>query len=621
MKNIFETFNARYLSIEQVAKSFIPNKDFERLYQSSHSILMGPRGCGKTTLFKMLTPKAISIWKSNNADVHKNKIDFFGVYIPADKQWARQLKNFQDKFKDDNFQKIITKCIITTNVLNSIIDTFDDLLEVYIIEEQKRLYFQTLISKELIDIWSLKPPISPSFFGVRKSLSLRIRDINSIINKVEFDLLHLSDLKWEDYFFHNYIDLASAAFDVFEGVLKSDPLINIGHFKWALCFDELEIVPTWVTNEILDLYLRSTYQKILFKLATAPILNWNNEYNLSKLSSSAQNKHDFSIIRSWVYNYQSRKDWEEFCSNFISSKIQMQFDYNIDLQKLFGKHNLNNALKESEKNLGNLDIDESSDFQLGSLMYVITRKLAQQDSSFYFFLNSKNIDPTNPVPGNLQEVDAIFRKIKPAIVYRYYFFKRSSLRSRKAISLYHGYPFISELTDGNPRVLINLLSIFLNQRRSNIVTSTQIPLKAQGNIIQNFSTEFFIQITNHPEAAKYVDVNGVKTLVTLRHLLEMIGNWFYYKLVKAPFKMDSVNCFSVDKKVPPPIISLIKLAVELGAVQFLVDNTDVVLSDQSIINGKFRLSYILYPHFKLPKRTDNTISLNLILNETLYKVE
>src|SRR5659263_62330 len=113
MKNIFETYNARYLSIEEVAKSFISNRDFERLYQSSHSILMGPRGCGKTTLFKMLTPKALSVWNSDNAELHKSKINFWGIYIPADKQWDRQLKNFQAKFKDESFQKIVIKCIIT----------------------------------------------------------------------------------------------------------------------------------------------------------------------------------------------------------------------------------------------------------------------------------------------------------------------------------------------------------------------------------------------------------------------------------------------------------------------------------------------------------------------------
>lgn len=619
MKNIFETFNARYLSLEDVAKSFIPNRDFIKLYQSSHSILMGPRGCGKTTLFKMLTPRAINVWNSENSKQHKTKINFWGIYIPADKQWDRQLKNFQVKFHDQSFQKIITKCIITTNVLNSIVDTFSDLIDIYINEDQDKLDYQAKIAKDLIEIWDIEGPISASFLEIKKSLKKRIININTIINKVEFGILKIGDIKWENYYFHNYIDLASSAFDIFESYLYRESIFTNKQYKWALCFDELEIVPNWVTNEILEYYLRSTNQKLLFKLATAPLINWRSEYNINQLTTNAQDKQDFLVIRSWVYNYQSRKDWEEFCENFILSKINIHENNKINLQILFGTHNLNNALKDSEKKLGaRLSYDEKADFHEGSLMYVITKKLAQQDKSFYDFLNSKNINPLDPKPTNSLEVDSIFRKIKPTIVYRYYFYKRSNVRSRKSISLYHGYPFISELTDGNPRVLINLLSTFLNKQRANFNNLTQIPLSTQGNIIQNFSSEYFYQITNHPEASRYIMINGEKALLSLRNLLEIIGKWFFNKLIKAPFKMDTVNCFVVDKKVDLAIIDLIKLAVDLGAIQFLVDKEDIILSNENIQNSKFRFSYILCPHFRLPKRSDNSISLSIILGDTLY---
>jgi len=620
MKNIFETFNARYLSIEDVAISFIPNKDFVRLCQNTHSILMGPRGCGKTTLFKMLTPKAISIWKNKDSNGNIDQIDFWGIYIPADKQWDRQLKNFQIKFKEESFQKIITKSIITLNILHAIVETFNDLIDINIDNAQLKLDYQTRLSKELIEIWNIDKPISPSFIEIKKSLKLRIRDINLIINKVEFGILNIQDVKWPDHFFYEYIDLASNAFDAFESTLQNESFVLNSNCKWALCFDELEIVPNWVTNDIIKYYLRSTNQKILFKLATAPLINWRNDYNIDQLSSNAQNNQDFTIIKSWVYNYQSRKDWLDFCENLIISKIKLKGATKIDLQELFGYHNLNNALKESEKNLGkNINYDEFYDFQEGSLMYYITKSLAQQDKSFYNFLNGKNIDPTDPKPNTSSEVDSIFRKIKPIIVYRYYFYKRSNLRSRKAISLYHGYPFISELCDGNPRVLINLLSMFLNKRHNNVVKMEQIPLKIQGNIIQNFSTELFYQITNHPEASRHIIKDGIKILVTLESLLDEIGKWFYLKLIKAPFKMDSVNCFTVDKDIDDEIVDLIKLGVDLGAIQFLVKKEDTILTEKNIINSKFRLSYILCPHFKLPKRSDNSIRLSQILNDTIFQ--
>ena len=617
MKNIFESYNARYLSVEEVANSFISNKDFERLCENSHSMLMGPRGCGKTTLFKMLTPKALKLWKGKT-NIY-DKINFWGVYIPADKQWDRQLKNFQEQFSEDSFKKIVIKSIITSNVQYSIVNTFDDILNAYIDDRQKRLDYQSKVSKELIDIWNVKIPISPTFMDIKKTLKIRIRDINALINKIEFGELKTNEIKWDDSFFYNYIDLASSAFEIFEGILIEEPFFQSKNWKWALCFDELEIVPNWVTSEILDLYLRSTDQKILFKLATAPLIDWQRNYELSKSSSNAQDKQDFSIIRSWVYNYQSRKDWENFCNNFIISKLNYQEGSTNKLYHIFGNHNLNNALKESEKTLGaELNCEETYDFYPGSIMYVVTKKLAQQDSTFHDFLIRKGIDPTDPQPMDKHDIDSILRKTKPAIVFRYYFFKRNNLRSRKSISLYHGYPFISELTDGNPRVLINLLSLFLNKEIKNINSNEQIPIKAQGKIIQNFSSEYYFQVTNHPEASRIINVNGDQFILTLRNLLEKIGNWFYNRLIKEPFKMDSINCFTVDKDIDSSIIALLKLAIDLGAIQYLVETDNVSITENSIYNCKFRLTYIFYPHFKLPKRTDDSVRLSTILTETIY---
>jgi len=621
MTNIFDSNNARYLRIDEVAGSFIPNKDFIKLCQNTHSILMGPRGCGKTTLFKMLTPKAQSLWNDKNKDGFKGIVNFWGIYIPADKQWDRQLKNFQDKFKDETFQKIITKCIITTNVLYAIIETFNDLIEINVLDAKQKLEYQTKLSYELFEVWNIKgEDLTPSFYDIKKSLKNRIRDINSIINKVESEVILINSINWDEFYFYNYINLSSDAFETFEEILRDESFVSDFGCKWALCFDELEIVPSWVTNEILEFYLRSTKQNILFKLATAPLINWQNEYKFDQFTTNAQNQQDFAIIRSWVYDSQSKNDWQDFCEQFILSKFNITKEKKDALQRVFGIRNLNNALRESEKEISKLiKVDEQYDFQRGSLMYFITKKLAQQDRSFHSFLLIKGIDPIDPAPNNSSEIDSIFRKIKPVIVFRYYFIKRNKSRSRRAISLYHGYPFVTELSDGNPRVLINLLSQFTDKMYQNLESLTQIPLSTQGKIIYDFSTDYFMQITNHPDASRYIWINGKRSLVTLRNLLEGIGRWFFNRLIREPFKMDSVNCFTVDKNVESEIISLIKLAVDLGAIQFLVDKENIILSEKDILNSKFRFSYMLNPFFKLPKRSDNTIPLSWILEDTLYK--
>ena len=59
--SIFGAFNARWLTPEDVARSFVPTTHFKALAKFQHSLLMGPRGCGKTTLLKMLTRPAQTV--------------------------------------------------------------------------------------------------------------------------------------------------------------------------------------------------------------------------------------------------------------------------------------------------------------------------------------------------------------------------------------------------------------------------------------------------------------------------------------------------------------------------------------------------------------------------------
>jgi len=59
---LYDTFNAKYLSYQEVADSFISNTEFYQLQANASILLMGPRGCGKTTLLKMLTPAGLHYW-------------------------------------------------------------------------------------------------------------------------------------------------------------------------------------------------------------------------------------------------------------------------------------------------------------------------------------------------------------------------------------------------------------------------------------------------------------------------------------------------------------------------------------------------------------------------------
>src|SRR3954470_15580022 len=91
--SIFESFNARALEPDQVARTFVPSQHYRTLTKRSHSIIIGPRGSGKTTLLKMLQQPALEAWNHPHADEYRSIIDFTGVFIATDVSWGRQVQS------------------------------------------------------------------------------------------------------------------------------------------------------------------------------------------------------------------------------------------------------------------------------------------------------------------------------------------------------------------------------------------------------------------------------------------------------------------------------------------------------------------------------------------------
>src|SRR5882724_642906 len=96
--SIYGAFNARWLEPEDVARSFVPTSPFKSLVRLQNSLLMGPRGCGKTTLLKMLTRRAQRVWQLERAPREPQwsdyrSPDFEAIYIPSDVRWSSELES------------------------------------------------------------------------------------------------------------------------------------------------------------------------------------------------------------------------------------------------------------------------------------------------------------------------------------------------------------------------------------------------------------------------------------------------------------------------------------------------------------------------------------------------
>ena len=115
-----KTFNSRYLSYQEIAQEFVLTKNFQELTKSCHSVLLGTRGCGKTTMLKMLHPLSVREYQKIYTEF---KLDFYGVYIPADRQWSIILEQLNKETQNVAFYEKVSKALVNVNILLAFIDT------------------------------------------------------------------------------------------------------------------------------------------------------------------------------------------------------------------------------------------------------------------------------------------------------------------------------------------------------------------------------------------------------------------------------------------------------------------------------------------------------------------
>jgi energy-coupling factor transporter ATP-binding protein EcfA2 len=597
--NFNDSFNARYLDFDEVAKTFITNDQYFDLSKKNHSLLMGPRGSGKTTLLKMLTPPGHHYLKKNNKEIAD--LPFTAVYIPSDIQWKKQMDHFYKQGTIAQEKKeIISRFLVATNILICITNTFRYLIEFEFAEP--KLDAITCLKKEaelcrflVLDL-DIEEPISPNLLALQKVLDKRIRSCNKLINRLKFGSVSSAELEdVPEFYFNDYYQLLSSACTSFENVFCGGR-----SRKWALCFDELEISPQWLQFELID-KLRSVDQRFYFKLVTSPIISLVDRIESDPINASED--EDYKIVRTWNYNDSCTSKWNEFSKKLTENKLR-NLNLGISADQLFGESTYERNLKLSFR------VDEklklATKYEKGSYYWNVFRELALIDSSFTAFLKKKQIPISNPAPRDTDEKDKIFRKVLPIVIFRYQFNKSFGRRSRKNPSLFYGVPFIYEACDGNPRFLMNLLDSLFGSLKSN--EKPVLDINRQSSIIKSTSHKYLELIRAHPDANREIFSNHI---INLGDIINQIGSYFRDRLLRGDFSMDPAGSFIVDAKVSPHIVALIELGVHLGAIIYL--DPDEGISKSGLIGKKLRLCYLLHPIFDFPKREYNSINLSTIL--------
>ncbi|MBO6516830.1 MAG: hypothetical protein JJ975_09805, partial [Bacteroidia bacterium] len=304
---LYGSFNARYLSYVEVAESFIPSVQFEDLIKSESTLLMGPRGCGKTTLLKMLTIDGIKHTTHPVVKEIVERINFIGIYIPTDIQWKNQFKYVSKHINDTSDQNFIFKAMVHLNVLVSLIRTFQRHLSHSIFDSNEVVRRENEICRNICKFWELDIDDTSKNFGTIELLLLgALSQLNGEVNiSVSKRLKTIEYETLPRILFKDFVDLTRIAVRIYESSMGLD-----SEQKWALCFDELELLPKKQQMFIVSL-LRSTDQKLIYKITSTPVLGITDEV-------LATPKNDFEPVKLWVYDSTGQSSWRAFCQEFTS---------------------------------------------------------------------------------------------------------------------------------------------------------------------------------------------------------------------------------------------------------------------------------------------------------------
>ena len=188
---------------------------------------------------------------------------------------------------------------------------------------------------------------------------------------------------------------------------------NMAPKKWALCFDELEIAPAWLQQELIRA-LRSFDQHFLLKLTWSPLL----PTDLTNTKSNSMTTPPF------VCGMRLHQTLARLRNSSLRVACALDSGPYRNSTGSLGRF----TLRQED---GNMD----EGYRRGSGIWQSMVDLAVKDPSFQQYLSEHGIDPTNPITESVTLRDETLRKVKPIALIRDVYLKEGPTvlfrRSRK----------------------------------------------------------------------------------------------------------------------------------------------------------------------------------------------
>lgn len=601
---LFDTYNARFLDPRAIARSFIvPHSVFNLLCKNENSLVIGPRGSGKTTLMKMLRPSALRAWRHENKTRFLDSLSFSAVYVASDSGWNSRLALIKPESAEFKLFEILQNATFVTYLMMSMLDAVGEAADIGDEDEDALQKFRIRLnsnkegelSSELAKRWILDLEFS-SFRAMRFALEDRI----SLIDNIYFQIANLERkvelAELQDHRFLS-IDLISAmkAF-----VTTINELCEDRDRTWAFCIDEVEILHPSFELALLR-SLRSTKdQRIRFKISASP---FSRTHFPQSDSTSPMGGHDFTPI---TLTYARKNESMRFSRQMLDALLK-EAGLKTTAYKIFGSSKFEPSRPQDSR-------DPKHPYAKGGERYADLKELERDDPGFASYLNRRNIN-LEDIDGKSEDARAEIRKLIQIAEIRREFGATNILttpggsiaryRSRKRIGdLYTGAESLLTICDGNPRWLIGLFRPLIDQAKLH----RRISRSAQARSITTAIARFLSLLTTIPFP------QSAQRQLPITRIIDGIGQFFFTDITNREFKTEPFLSFIVDDRLNEAELDAIGAALNQGAFVFIPSQENEHCTGD-IRDKRFRVSYLLCPRYKLPLMYGQPTPLSRILHK------
>lgn len=585
-------YNARQITSSKIAESFVVPDEFIEISKYGNSLLIGPRGAGKTTILKALTPSGIYHLKQRSdigEELAKWEIDYLPIYIPAEKSWRGDASTVKLYVENEEIRYHILNGLFVDHCLRHLVLALEEasLIASKIggevvppwalsITDECEEHFSRVFS----DAWKLEK-VQTSFLGLKLALIDRSNSYKNYLTRLNYNGVNNTD-ELLNFPRLNILEMFKVVIEAVQD--------RFGEKKWCFNFDEMEIAPHDVVTMLYENF-RSWDQRAVLKFSLFPYVDfYSSAENISGEESAARpvEGQDFTaFVLADTFTKTSSPFVQRLVEKECSKRCLSLFDFARYLNK-------SNAMKTRRFKGVNFERDVER---------IFNNSYSQNpDNGFREWVSEKGfagVEELLAKRGN-KERAATVRKIAPIVEFRSYYLSHSRNKnggssgrvSHKGFGYYHGYNQIVDLTEGNPRAIKFYVNAILDSLENKESSNT-----AQNRIIQNNVDRFRALCASQVVP---FEVGGGEFESTLG-FVDKLGSIFLAEILGSKLKATAqLSC--VFKNLSPPMRGVLEVAINAGAL--VLDNSDnpnkLVFDVEGI---RMRLSHRFAPFHPLPTIT------------------